>query len=73
MGVPVVSPDSMPERISTWSASWRWVTILDCPGRRRSSSNWISSAVMGSFGGHPSTTTPTPMPWDSPKVVLRKR
>jgi hypothetical protein len=29
--------------------------------------------VMGSFEGQPSMTTPTPIPWDSPKVVLRKR
>ena len=70
--VPVVIPSSTPERISTSSASRRWVVIRLCPGRRRSSSTWISSREMGSRGGQPSMTTPTAGPCDSPKVVMRK-
>ncbi len=31
----------------------------------------MSSLVMGSLGGTPSMTQPTPLPWDSPKVVTR--
>ena len=46
--------------------------MRDWPGRRRSSSAWISSTVMGSRGGTPSMTQPTPLPCDSPKVVTRK-
>jgi hypothetical protein len=46
--------------------------ILDCPGRRLSSSAWISSFEIRSLGGTPSITQPTPLPCDSPKVVTRK-
>ena len=53
------------------SASRRWVVMALCPGRRRSSSRWISSAVIGTRGGQPSTMTPTAGPCDSPKVVMR--
>ena len=60
-----------PERISQESSSLRGVVMRDCPGRRRSSSNWSSSRVSSSLGGTPSTTQPTPPPWDSPKVVTR--
>src|ERR1019366_8201249 len=42
------------------------------PGRRRSSSAWISSTVRGRFGGQPSMTTPTAGPWLSPQVVMVK-
>src|ERR1017187_5663832 len=72
MGVPVVRPYSTPERISTWSASSRWLVMRLCPGRRRSSSTWTSSRVMGRRGGQPSTTTPMPGPWDSPQVAILK-
>ena len=67
-----VRPSNTPERISTRSASWRGVASLLWPGRRRSRSRWISSTLIGSRGGQPSTTTPTPPPCDSPKVVMRK-
>ena len=60
-----------PERISQESSSLRGVVMRDWPGRRRSSSNWSSSRVSWSFGGTPSTTQPTPPPWDSPNVVTR--
>lgn len=50
----------------------RGVVILDCPGRRRSSSAWISSFEILSLGGTPSITQPTPLPCDSPNVVTRK-
>jgi len=30
--VPVVFPSKIPERNSTVSGSFLWVTILDCPG-----------------------------------------
>jgi hypothetical protein len=42
------------------------------PGRRRSSSSWISAVSSGSRGGQPSTTTPTAGPWLSPQVVIVK-
>src|SRR5262245_253586 len=32
----------------------------------------MSSTASGMRGGQPSTTTPTPPPWDSPKVAMRK-
>src|SRR5215471_6496944 len=70
-GVPSVRPSCMPDRISTWSSSLRWVVIALWPGRRRSSSRWISSTVSGRRGGQPSMTTPTAGPCDSPKVVTR--
>src|SRR5499427_9910773 len=70
-GVPSVNPSCMPDRISTWSVSRRWVVIALWPGRRRSSSRWISSTVTATRGGQPSMTTPTAGPCDSPKVVTR--
>src|SRR5882724_7959034 len=33
----------------------------------------MSASLNSNRGGHPSTTTPTPPPWDSPQVVMRKR
>src|SRR5713226_8049240 len=33
----------------------------------------MSASVSSSRGGHPSITTPTPPPCDSPHVVMRKR
>ncbi len=44
IGVPVVRPSNTPERISTASDSRRCVTWRDVPGRRRSSSRWMSVA-----------------------------
>ena len=72
MGVPVVRPSKTPERISTVSASLRGVVMSLWPGRRRSSSAWISAAVIGRRGGQPSITTPMAGPWLSPQVVMRK-
>src|SRR5439155_8310807 len=59
--------------IWTLSGSFRGETIFDWPGRRRSRSGWMSASVSSIRGGQPSTTTPTPPPWDSPQVVMRKR
>src|SRR5258706_10752419 len=73
MGVPSVLPSKVPDKIWTVSLSLRGVTILDCPGRRRSRSGWMSASVKANRGGQPSTTTPTPPPCDSPQVVMRKR
>ena len=72
IGVPRVTPSNRPERISARSSSWRGVVIRLCPGRRRSRSRWICSTDSGRRGGQPSTTTPTPPPWDSPNVAIRK-
>ena len=72
IGVPRVSPSKTPLRIFPWSASSRGVTISLCPGRRRSRSRWTSASVSGMRGGQPSMTTPTPPPWDSPQVEMRK-
>ena len=58
-------------RESTRSASLRWLTSRDAPGRRRSSSAWIRSPSRCRPGGHPSITTPRPPPWLSPNVVTR--
>src|SRR5436853_6253231 len=55
------------------SDSLRGVVILDWPGRRRSRSGWMSASESFSRGGQPSTTTPTPPPWDSPHVVMRNK
>jgi hypothetical protein len=68
IGVPVVtwpplrSSSNTPDRIFTASGSWRWVTNLPCPGRRFSSHTWMSAAVSGIPGGHPSTTQPSAGP-----------
>ena len=70
---PVASSVNTPDRIFTASGSWRWVVKRDWPGRRLSSSTWISSAVIGRRGGQPSTTQPIAAPWLSPKLVNRKR
>ena len=70
--MPSVRPSYTPERISTASSSSRCVTSRLCPGRRRSRSCWMSATSSASRGGQPSTTTPTPPPCDSPKVVTRK-
>src|SRR3990167_9086065 len=53
------------------SASFRGVVILLWPGRLLSIAICISSSVISIPGGHPSTTTPTAPPCDSPKVVMR--
>ena len=34
---------------------------------------WISSSQRLSPAGQPSTTTPMPLPWDSPHVVIRNK
>jgi hypothetical protein len=70
---PVASSVKTPDRIFTWSGSWRWVVKRDWPGLRRSSSAWISAASRGIMGGHPSMTQPSAGPWLSPKVVTRNR
>ena len=44
-----------------------------CPGRRRSRSGWMSASESGRRGGHPSITTPTPPPCDSPQVEIRNK
>ncbi len=71
--MPVVRPSKVPERISTWSASCRWVVNLFCPGRRASSHGWISPSLSAIPGGQPSTTQPSAGPWLSPQVVTRNR
>ena len=52
-------------------ASLRWVTWREVPGRRRSSSGWMSASDSAIPGGQPSTTQPIAGPWLSPKVVTR--
>lgn len=49
------------------------VVSLLCPGRRLLSCGCMSASVSGRLGGTPSTMTPTPLPCDSPKVVIRNR
>ena len=68
MGVPVVLPSNTPERISTTSPSCRAVVNLLCPGFLLFKYAWISASSRGRPAGHPSTTTPTPFPWDSPQA-----
>src|SRR3954454_390298 len=57
----------------TASGSRRWVVKRDWPGRRRSSSAWISASSRGMRGGTPSMTTPIAGPWLSPQVVKRNK
>ena len=71
--MPVVRPSKVPDRISTRSASCRWVVKRLWPGRRASSQGWMSASVSGIPGGQPSTTQPSAGPWLSPQVVTRKR
>src|SRR5688572_11109895 len=71
IGVPVVLPSNVPERILTRSASRRWVVNLLVPGLRASRNGWIASSSSASPGGHPSTTAPSAGPWLSPQVVKR--
>ena len=73
IGVPVVLPSYTPDRISTASASLRCVTWRDVPGRRRSSSGWMSASDRAMPGGQPSITQPMAGPCDSPKFVTWKR
>src|ERR1700754_3536581 len=72
IGVPVVRPSKMPERMRTWSGSWRWVVKRDWTGRRLARKGWISASYRLSPGGQPSTTAPSAGPWLSPQVVNRK-
>src|SRR6188768_2033123 len=72
IGVPVVLPSNTPERMRTWSGSWRWVVKREVPGRRLSRKGWISASLSASPGGQPSTTAPSAGPCDSPQVVKRK-
>jgi hypothetical protein len=46
------TPSNTPDRISTSSASRRWVVYLFCPGLRRSSQCWMAAASTGTPGGH---------------------
>ena len=58
-----------PDIISTTSPSFLCVVTMDCPGRLRSRSGWMSPSESGSPAGMPSTTVPTPFPWLSPKLT----
>ena len=73
IGVPVVLPSNTPDKILALSPSLRCVVNFDCPGLRLSRKIWISSSERGRPEGHPSTTTPTALPWDSPHVVILNR
>jgi hypothetical protein len=73
IGVPVVRPSNTPDSISTVSGSRRCVTWRDVPGRRRSSSAWMSLSASAMPGGQPSTTQPIAGPCDSPNEVNVKR
>ena len=72
IGVPVVRPSKVPERIRTRSGSWRGEVCVESPGRRRSSQGWMSASLSARPGGQPSTTAPMAGPWLSPQVVKRK-
>ncbi len=69
MEVPVVIPSKIPERNSTVSGSFRWVTILDWPGFLLFNSSCIALKSITTPAGKPSMIPPIAMPWDSPKVV----
>jgi len=72
MGVPVVIPSNTPDMIMALSGSFRLVLADELPGFLRSIMGWIMVSSRGIRGGHPSMTTPTPFPWDSPQVVILK-
>jgi hypothetical protein len=66
MGVPRVTPNSVPLWISTRSFSLRGVVMALWPGRRRVICGWMSSSVSSMPGGQPSTMQPTERQCDSP-------
>src|SRR5437763_7406822 len=70
-GDPRVRPWRTPPTSVTSSRSNRIRGPRPKPRRRRASSPWISSTVIGSPAGRPSTTTTSARPCDSPAV--RKR
>src|SRR5579862_463767 len=72
MGVPSVFPWKTPDRMRQRSDSFLGVTMSLWPGLRRSRSFWMSASSRSRSGGQPSTTTPTPPPWDSPQVAILK-
>src|SRR3990172_7541076 len=72
MGVPVVLPSNVPDRISTRSCSLRADAEGIWPGLLRLSSFCISLSVRSMPGGQPSTTAPRAGPCDSPHVVTLK-
>ena len=55
------------------SADYSEIASYYRPGLRRSKNFWISSSQRLSPAGQPSTTTPMPLPWDSPHVVIRNK
>ena len=73
IGVPVVFPSNNPDKISSLSFSFLWVTIFDCPGFLLSKSFWINSIFISFPDGQPSIIPPILFPWDSPNVVTVKR
>jgi hypothetical protein len=70
IGVPVVNPSKTPDIITAWSGSLLVVLAEDFPGRLRFNMDWMMLSSRGILGGHPSMTTPTPFPCDSPHVVI---
>ena len=62
MGVPVVFPSNTPDKIVTLSSSLRGVEKLVCPGFLLFKNSWISSSAKVRPEGHPSMTTPMPLP-----------
>ena len=72
IGVPVVTPSNIPDKNSTLSRSFLWVTIFDWPGFLLFKSFWIDSISMAIPAGQPSITPPIAEPCDSPKVVSVK-
>ena len=71
IGVPVVRPSNTPDKISTVSSSFLGVAKRFCPGFLLSRYFCISPSLRERPAGQPSTTTPTPAPWDSPQVEAR--
>ena len=72
MGVPVDLPSKIPDKNSTESSSFLWVTISDCPGLLLFNSELIKSRSIFTPAGHPSMTPPRAFPWDSPKDEILK-
>ena len=65
-------PSKIPDKNSTESSSFLWVTISDCPGLLLFNSELINSKSISKPAGHPSITPPRAFPCDSPKDEILK-
>ena len=70
-GLPMVLPWRMPPSTRSSSRSKAWRAPRPCPSRRRASAARMSSLVIRTPAGTPSSTAVRASPWDSPAVIHR--